>query len=162
MRKHHVLYNSAPLIKKILETEEASHIPEEMEKGFKVDIHTLIYLGDIFGKIISNLYKEIEGKLGRTVRLNSNRELGDLLFHSLGLPSSIKTPKGEISASLPVLERFRDSYCKIHPEFNQFTCPTGRIYSYIQNLPKKIRKVLVNTKGQIVRIILLSGFRERY
>jgi DNA polymerase-1 len=35
---------------------------------------------------------------------------------------------------------------RIHPEFNQSTCPTGRIYSYIQNLPKEVRKALVPDK----------------
>ncbi|NWG03574.1 MAG: hypothetical protein HXY44_12035 [Syntrophaceae bacterium] len=36
-----------------------------------------------------------------------------------------------------------DSQGRIHPEFNHSTCPTGRIYSYIQNLPKEIRRVLI-------------------
>ncbi len=43
---------------------------------------------------------------------------------------------------------------RIHPEFNHSTCPTGRIYSYIQNLPKETRKVLIPDEEENVFIEL--------
>ena len=39
--------------------------------------------------------------------------------------------------SVKIISKKLDLQGRIHPEFNQFTCPTGRIYSYIQNLPKE-------------------------
>ncbi len=148
----------------------------EMEKGFRVDVYTLMDLKSSYEMTLSGLKKEIQEKLGRTIRLDSNMELGNLLFNDFGLPSLRLTPSGSSSVSIDVLERLFDSYPntypflksvigfknvqplikslktisnkldlqgRIHPEFNHSTCPSGRIYSYIQNLPKEIRKVLI-------------------
>jgi DNA polymerase-1 len=151
-------------------------ILKEMEDGFRVHVHTLTSLKRSYESTLSNLNEEMQGKLGKAVTVNSNRELGNLLFHNFGLPPLRRTPTGNPSVSIGVLERLSDSYSdlypflkpliefknaqtliksvktisnkldlqgRIHPEFNQFTCPTGRIYSYIQNLPKEVRKVLI-------------------
>jgi DNA polymerase-1 len=48
--------------------------------------------------------------------------------------------------SLKTISKKLDLNGRIHPEINQLACPTGRIYSYIQNLPKEIRKVLIPDK----------------
>jgi DNA polymerase-1 len=153
-----------------------SLILTEMEQGFQVDVHTLMNLKGSYESTFSSLKKEIEGKLGKAVRVNSNRDLGGLLFEYFGLPLLRRTPTGNPSVSIDVLERLSDSYSnvhpilesviefksaqaltksvkilskkldlngRIHPEFNQFSCPTGRIYSYIQNLPKEVRRVLI-------------------
>ena len=45
--------------------------------------------------------------------------------------------------SVKTISKKLDLQGRIHPEFNHSTCPTGRIYSYIQNLPKEVRKVLI-------------------
>jgi DNA polymerase-1 len=45
--------------------------------------------------------------------------------------------------SITTVSKKLDLEGRIHPEFNHSTCPTGRIYSYIQNLPKEVRKVLI-------------------
>jgi DNA polymerase I len=151
-------------------------ILKEMEDGFRVDVHTLMNLNRTYESILLSLRKEMEEELGKTVRVNSNRELGDLLFHEFNLPSLRRTPTGNPSVAINILERLCDSYSnvypflksliefkniqiliksvktvskklnlqgRIHPEFNHSTCPTGRIYSYIQNLPKEVRKVLI-------------------
>ena len=153
-----------------------SLILKEMEEGFRVDVHTLMNLKRSYESILLSLEKEIQYKLGKAVRVNSNRELGALLFSNSGLSPLRRTPTGNPSVSIEVLERLSDSHsdlhpflgplieCKnaetliksvktifkklplqdrIHPEFNHSTCPTGRIYSYIQNLPKEVRKVLI-------------------
>jgi len=153
-----------------------SLILKEMEEGFQVDVHTLTSLKRSYESILSNLNEEMQGKLGKAFRVNSNRDLGNLLFQNLCLPSLRRTPTGKPSVAIDVLERLCDSYSnvhpflksviefknaqtliksvktvskkldlqgRIHPEFNQLTCPTGRIYSYIQNLPKEVRKVLI-------------------
>jgi len=153
-----------------------SLILKEMEEGFRVDVRTLTSLKRSYESILSNLNEEMQGKLGKAFRVNSNRELGGLLFHEFNLPSLRRTPTGNPSVSIDVLERLVDSRSnsypflksviefknvqtlvksfniiskklhpqgRIHPEFNHSTCPTGRIYSYIQNLPKEARKVLI-------------------
>lgn len=149
---------------------------KEMEEGFLIDVPTLTDLKRDYENVLSGLKKEIQAKPGKTVRINSNRELGDLLFRDFRLPSLRSTPSGKCSVAIGVLERLCDLYSdvfpflrpviefknlqssikavktilkkldlqsRIHPEFNQSTCPTGRIYSYIQNLSKEVRKVLI-------------------
>jgi DNA polymerase-1 len=148
----------------------------EMEKGFRVDVDALMDLKRSCESILSNLKKELLQRLGKTIRVDSNRELGSLLFQHLCLPLLRKTPTGYPSVAIDVLERLQDLYSdahpflksliefknvqslikslktiskkldlqgRIHPEFNQSGCPTGRIYSYIQNLPKEVREVLI-------------------
>jgi len=147
-----------------------------MEEGFRVDVNTLMDLKSTYESSFSSLKKEMQAKLGKTVKVNSNRELGDLLFKEFCLLPLRITPTGKPSASMDVLEKLKHSHSnvhsfletviefkntqtliksvktvskkldlqgRIHPEFNHFTCPTGRIYSYIQNLPKEVRKVLI-------------------
>ena len=148
----------------------------EMEEGVRVDVHTLISLKSDYLSALSRLKKEMQAKSGMPVRVDSNRELGDLLFRDLGLPSLRSTPSGKPSVTISVLERLCDYHSdaypflrslielkkvqaliksaetvskkldllgRIHPEFNDSTCATGRIYSYIQNLPKEVRRVLI-------------------
>ena len=51
-----------------------------------------------------------------------------------------------ISKAIKTIFKKLDADGRIHPEFNQSGCPTGRIYSYIQNLPREVRKVLIPEK----------------
>jgi DNA polymerase-1 len=188
MNNYRLIDNSISLTPEILKIEkEVTSILDQMEEGFEVNLGALIYLDKTFGEILFNLRKEIEEKSRRPIRLNSNKELGRLLFLELGLPSPLRTPKRGSSVALSVLERLGDCYsdtcpflksliefkrlqpisksvktifkkmnlnARIHPEFNQFGCPTGRIYSYIQNLPKEVRKVLIPDKEENVFIEL--------
>jgi DNA polymerase-1 len=159
----------------------------EMEHGFRVDADTLTNLKADHEKALSSLKREIQGKSGTVIRINSNRELADLLFLDLRLPSLRSTPSGKPSVAVDVLERlcnlYSDSFpflrlliefknvqssikavktilkkldlqSRIHPEFNQVSCHTGRIYSYIQNLPKEVRKVLIPDEKENVFIEL--------
>jgi DNA polymerase-1 len=149
---------------------------DEMERGFKADAARLKELKDHNDERLLDLQKEIEKKLGQRLRLNSTKELGELLFDQLNLPPLRKTQKYSDSVSISVLERLWElfgSSCpflgplvefkriqpiskaiktvlkklgpddRIHPEFNPYGCPTGRIYSYIQNLPREVRSCLV-------------------
>jgi DNA polymerase-1 len=165
------------LIDELVDSEKRVNlILEEMEKGFRVDVHALMNLKRSYESTLLRLNKEMQEKLGKALRVNSNRELGDLLFHDFSLPSLRRTSSGKPSVAIDVLERLCNSYSdvypflrsviglrkvqaltksvktvpkkldlqgRIHPEFNHSTCPTGRIYSYIQNIPKDVRKVLI-------------------
>jgi len=167
--------------------QRVASILKKMEQGFQVDVHTLMNLEKTYESMLLRLNKEMQGELGKAIRVNSNRELANLLFNNLGLLPLRWTPTGNPSVSIDVLERLLDSYHnvypflksviefknlqsliksgktiskkldlqgRIHPEFNQLTCPTGRIYSYIQNLPKEVRKVLIPDKEENVFIEL--------
>lgn len=149
---------------------------DQMEAGFRVDVKILTDLKRSYESILFSHREKIQKKIGKAIRLDSNEELGDLLFREFCLPSLRTTPTGTPSVSIDVLKRLRDSHfdvypClklaiefknvqsltksvktifnkldlqgRIHPEFNHSTCPSGRIYSYIQNLPKKVRKILI-------------------
>jgi DNA polymerase I len=170
-----------PMLRQNFTTEQSidkriNSILKEMGRGFQIDGDTLIGLKRSYESTLLNLKEEMQEKLGKAIRINSNEDLGNLLFNNLGLPSLRRTPTGMSSVSIDVLERLYDPYSnvypilgcliefknvqtlvkslktvskkldlqgRIHPEFNHYTCPTGRIYSYIQNLPKKVRKVLI-------------------
>jgi len=162
-------------------------ILREMEEGFRVDVHTLMNFKRSYESTLFSLKKEMEDELGKAVRVSSNRELVDLLFNNCGLPPLRRTPTGNPSVAIDVLERLCASYSnihpflksvieyknaqsliksvktiskkldlqgRIHPEFNQLTCPTGRIYSYIQNLPKEVRRILIPDEEENVFIEL--------
>ncbi len=166
---------------------QVSFILNGMERGFKVDVAALTDLKNSYDGNLSTLQNEIEENLGRGIRSDSNRDLAELLFGQLALPSLKKTQNQSNSVSLSVLDRLEESYgcshpflkplveykrlqpiskaiktifkkldadSRIHPEFNQSGCPTGRIYSYIQNLPKKARKALVPDEDRNVFIEL--------
>jgi DNA polymerase-1 len=159
----------------------------EMEPGFRIDVDKLMDLRRRYESTLFSLKEEVQEKLGRAIRVDSNVELGDLLFTNLGLPHLRRTPTGHLSLSIDVLERLCDSYSnvhpilksviefknvqssmkavktiskkldlqgRIHPEFNQTTCPTGRIYSYVQNLPKEVRNVMLPDEEENVFIEL--------
>ena len=148
----------------------------EMERGFGVDTARLKNLKKINDEKLLDLQKEIEKVLGKGLKLDSNKELGRLLFGQLNLPPLRKTQKYSDSVSISVLGRLLESFGnsypflgpliefkriqpirkaiktvfkklgpddRIHPEFNPFGCPTGRIYSYIQNLPREVRTCMV-------------------
>jgi len=156
--------------------EEIVLILDEMEKGFRVDASNLKDQKNLYDEKLLDLQKATEKNLGKRLRLNSSKELGELLFDQLNLPALRKTQKYCDSVSISVLERLLELYgtsylflgpliefkriqpiskaiktvfkklgpdSRIHPEFNPFGCPTGRIYSYIQNLPREVRTCLI-------------------
>jgi len=147
-----------------------------MERGFQIDVSSLKDLKNSYHGKLSALQNGIEENLGRGLRSDSNRDLAELLFGQLALPTLKKTQTQSNSVSITVLEKLEESHgCshpflkplveykrlqpiskaiktvfkklspddRIHPEFNPFGCPTGRIYSYIQNLPREVRTCLV-------------------
>jgi DNA polymerase-1 len=59
-----------------------------------------------------------------------------------------------LAKSIKTVIKKLDLQGRIHPEFNHSTCPTGRIYSYIQNLPKEVRKVLIPDEEENVFVEL--------
>jgi DNA polymerase-1 len=172
----------------LIDTDQrVASILKEMEQGFRVDVNMLIELNISYEKTLLCLQKRIDESFGSKVEVNSNKNLGSLLFEHLRLPSLRRTPTGAFSVSVDVLERLiaccfnahpilqpvtefkriqplaksvktifkkLDLHGRIHPEFNQSGCPTGRVYSYIQNLQREVRKSLIPDSEENVFIEL--------
>lgn len=134
------------------------------DEGFLVDAGVLRDLGITFRAQIQRLTDEIAEMAGERINLNSPKQLGELLFGKMGIPS----PKKKISTNAEVLEQLSDDYpiCgkvleyrkyqklestyidalipmrdengRIHTRFDQVGTATGRISSAepnLQNIP---------------------------
>ena len=142
-----------------------AHVLKGMEEeGFLVDADVLRQLGHLFTGNIRRLTDEIAEMAGERINLNSPKQLGELLFKKLGIPS----PKKKISTNAEILEQLADEYpiCgkvleyrkyqklqstyiyalipmrdaegRIHTRFDQVGTATGRISSAepnLQNIP---------------------------
>ena len=141
------------------------YVLKGMEReGFLVDADVLAALGVTFKAHIARLVDEIAELAGERINLNSPKQLGELLFTRLGIPS----PKKKISTNAEVLEALSEDYpiCgkileyrkyqklestyidalipmrdengRIHTRFDQVGTATGRISSAepnLQNIP---------------------------
>ncbi len=77
----------------------------EMEfTGIRVDTDILRRLSNDFSKEIVSLEKSIHEMAGQSFNIGSPKQLGDVLFGSLGLPGGKKTKTGAWSTSADVLE----------------------------------------------------------
>jgi DNA polymerase I-like protein with 3'-5' exonuclease and polymerase domains len=99
----------------LIKEQRVALILTAMEKGFRVDVHTLRNIKRSYESTLFNLEKEIQTKSGKAVRIDSNRELGDILFREFSLPSLRNTPAGKPCVSVDVLERLCDFYADTHP-----------------------------------------------
>ena len=142
-----------------------AYVLRGMEReGFLVDAGVLEDLGKDFRVHISALVDEIAEMAGERINLNSPKQLGELLFSKLGIPS----PKKKISTNAEVLEQLaedypicgkileyrkyqklqstyidalipmRDAAGRIHTRFDPVGTATGRISSSepnLQNIP---------------------------
>lgn len=142
-----------PLIKVLYDTEM---------NGFSVDTEVLEQLSLKYRKEIDSLTEEIYALTGETFNINSNQQLGEILFEKLGLPHGKKTKTGysvaaEILEELdhPVitlllryrqLKKLQSTYIdgmrgvinkqtgKVHTIFKQCLTTTGRLSSTEPNL----------------------------
>lgn len=152
--------------KKLLDTIELplAEVLAAMEhEGFEVDAAGLAEYGKLLESNLADLQHEIVDLVGYDFNINSPKQLGEALFHKLGLPTKKKTKSG-FSTDAETLESLRDahpvvnlvlqyrSYSKlkstyadglikvigpdgrIHTSFNQAETRTGRISSTEPNL----------------------------
>ena len=75
-------------------------------EGMLVDADVLRALGQDFKVHIARLVAEIDDMAGKKINLSSPKQLGELLFTTLGIPS----PKKKISTGKEVLEELADEY----------------------------------------------------
>ena len=87
-----------------LERPLAALIGEMEFTGIKVDPKILKRMSNDFTKKIMALEKEIHEAAGQSFNIGSPKQLGDVLFGSMGLPGGKKTKTGGYSTSADVLE----------------------------------------------------------
>ena len=164
MQREQLGENALELVYSDIELPLAYVLRGMQDEGFLVDADVLRDLGVTFRAQIQRLTDEIAEMAGERINLNSPKQLGELLFGKLGIPS----PKKKISTNAEVLEQLADDYpiCgkvleyrkyqklestyidalipmqdengRIHTRFDQVGTATGRISSSepnLQNIP---------------------------
>ncbi|MBQ9269846.1 MAG: DNA polymerase I [Oscillospiraceae bacterium] len=121
----------------------------EMEStGIAVDKNTLESFGAMLSERIRDCENLIYGYAGGPFNINSTKQLGTLLFETLGLPHGKKTKSG-YSTNIDVLEQLREKHpiipaiidyrmlTKLHSTYAEgllkVIAPDGRIHSTFQN-----------------------------
>ena len=142
-----------------------AYVLRDMEReGFLVDDQVLIQLGGEFKAQIAQLTDEIAQMAGQRINLNSPKQLGELLFNTLKIPSPTKkiSTRAEVleglaedypicakileyrkyqklqSTYIDALIPMRDHEGRIHTKFDPVGTATGRISSSepnLQNIP---------------------------
>lgn len=104
-RNQEALFNEVelPLIHVLIDMEMA---------GVALDVR---YLGELSGEIserLRRLEKDIFNAAGTAFNINSTKQLSDVLFGKLGLPTQgvLKTSSGSLSTSADVLENLKDKH----------------------------------------------------
>jgi DNA polymerase-1 len=142
-----------------------SHALARIEtRGIRLDVDYLRALGNEVSTSLVALEAEIHGLAGQAFNINSNKQLGDILFGKLSLPVIRKTKTGastdadtleELAALHPVpakivefraLAKLKGTYIdalpalvdpatsRLHTSFNQAVAATGRLSSSDPNL----------------------------
>ena len=158
-----------------------AYVLRDMEsEGMLVDAEVLRGLGAEFKKQIAILTDEIAEMAGQRINLNSPKQLGELLFTTLGIPSPTKkiSTRAEVLEQLaeeyPICEKIleyrkyqklqstyidalipmRDSQGRIHTSFDPVGTATGRISSSEPNL----QNIPVRTElGKAIRGAFIAG-----
>lgn len=109
----------------------------EMEHtGIAVDKSTLTAFGEMLSQRISDCEGLIYGYAGGPFNINSTKQLGTLLFETLGLPHGKKTKSG-YSTNIDVLESLRDKH-PIIPAIIDYRMLTKLHSTYAEGLLKVI------------------------
>ena len=153
--------------------------------GVAVDVPKLRALSVEFADRLESIREEIYQEAGREFNIGSGPQLRAILFDELGLPVTKRTPKGEPSTDVEVLEalaakhplpeliikyrqldKLKGTYLdalpelahtdgRIHASFNQVVAATGRLSSSDPNL----QNVPVRTEdGRQIRQAFVAGF----
>ena len=107
--------------------------------GVAIDVKYLGKLGGEIAERLRELEKQIYTIAGQTLNINSTKQLSDLLFGKLGLPTqgAWKTSGGGYSTAAEVLEDLRDKHEIVplimeHRELNKLQS------TYVESLPRMI------------------------
>ena len=142
------VWRLAPLLKEKLEAEgmlplyETAELPlcrvlADMEhEGFLVDRQALVEFGESLNEDIARLQRSIWQHAGREFNIQSPKQLGEVLFEDLMLPSGKKTKTGW-STNADVLEKLRGKH-PIVDEVLEYRMLTKLKSTYAEGLLKVI------------------------
>ncbi len=88
----------------------ASVLADMEWKGARVDVALLAQLSTSFGARIAELEREIHAAAGEVFNIQSPKQLGVLLFETLGIEGGKKTKSGQWATGQEVLEKFADEH----------------------------------------------------
>ncbi len=113
--------------------------------GRTVEVNSNKYLGSLLFEHLRlpSLRRTPTGAFSVSVDVLERLMACSFNAHSILQPVTEFKRTQSLAKSVKTIFRKLDLHAGIHPEFNQSGCPTGRIYSYIQNLPKEVRRVLI-------------------
>ena len=128
-------------------------------EGFPLDVKTLDEFGKVYKDKLAEIEKEIYDLAGEPFNISSSKQVGEILFNKLGLPSNRKGSTSvdilkELVDKHPIVQKILDyrkyfklisTYVeglkphvyedgKIHANFNQALTQTGRLSSSNPNL----------------------------
>lgn len=106
--KPRLVSDSMATVYETLERPLAGVIADMEFAGVKVDPNVLRGLSNDFGRQIVTLENDIHRECGVAFNIGSPKQLGDVLFGSLGLPGGRKTKTGGYSTSADVLEELAE------------------------------------------------------
>ncbi len=151
--------------------------------GFAVDRKGIEDFGNMLSVRIKELTEQIYSEAGREFNINSPKQLGEILFEDMGIPSRKKNQRGystsadvleELAPNYPIvslileyrsLAKLKSTYCdglikviaddgRIHTSFNQVETRTGRISSLEPNL----QNIPIRTElGREMRKFFIAG-----
>lgn len=109
------------------------------ERGILVDKTVLAKLSKKYHKRLDGLTKKIYKEAGREFTINSPKQLSEVLFDSLGLPTKgiKKTPGGVISTRESELEKLRDKHAIIELIL-EYREVQKLLSTYIDNIPEML------------------------
>lgn len=157
--------------------------------GIALDNEILMTFGQELGERITELEAEIIREAGQEISVRSNKQVGELLFETLGLPTGRRTKTG-YSVDSDVLESIRDEHAvvplilehravsklkstyadtlgdfvnpetgRVHTTFNQTVAATGRLASTNPNL----QNIPVRTEqGRRIRRAFVADHRPAH
>ena len=114
-----------------------TYILAQMEYvGAKIDVDVLKKLEQNFDQQIKEIEEDIYMLAGEKFNIASPKQLGDILFHKLGLPNGKKTKSG-YSTSQDILEKIEDLH-PIVPLIQQYRMLTKLSSTYVKGLQEQV------------------------
>ncbi|HEX6983510.1 MAG TPA: DNA polymerase I [Balneolaceae bacterium] len=138
-------------LKEILDRDELEHIAESLEfplmevlaemeiNGVKIDCEMLEKFSTVLADDLRKLQDKIYELAGMEFNINSPKQLGEVLFDEMGLPSGKKTKTGQYSTAESVLTKLAVEY-EVPERILEFRALSKLKSTYVDALPKLVNE----------------------